>query len=374
VPFSLVFKAYSAPAAGPPRGKAASAAPALKAGLTLVELLIVMVLMIMVGGVAFTLYQVSARYSVQQQAVLEQMQNLRAALYTVARDVRMAGNGLRFIGVQKVQIYLPAAYADPSVQAGSGWFRYKGASADGVRAIYGTNGGAAGPDTLTLFRSESESAAALGQLKAAYMPGGANQFLSLRDPIKADALADGDMIAVADGSTAVILQAGSYEDSNRRIVIGPRFKPEAALPGGAGLPEGAKVYNLRNVTFVTYYIDVANHRLMANYYDAAMTNNDLDDVSRRSVTVANDIEDFQVSYFLNQAGTPTMPAAPEINEGLLANRWVRGASLALVSRSPRKSETAGEGAPLEVMDHTSVGPPDGHSRRIITEIINLRNF
>ena len=346
----------------------------LRLGATLVELLVVIVLVVLVCGVALTLYQLAARHSVQQQAVIEQTQNLRAALYTVARDVRMAGNGMRFMGNHIVQIYVDPSLVDYDIQEDSGWFIYKGATAYGVRPVFGQNGGIDGPDSLTIFSSEVERSAPLGQLGADYNPGSDDKII-LRDlPIVDGTLTAGDMLAITWNATTVIIQAGSFVPSSGEIRIGPRYKPQEPLPGSLSIPEGAEVYNLRDVTFVTYYVDTAENRLMASYMDASIGADDYDDALRHSVIVANDIEDFQVGYYLNPDGSDTVTALNGITEGNLSGRWVRGVALSLVSRSPLKNEASGEGEPIKVMDHTDVGSADGHSRRIMTENINLRNF
>ena len=90
-----------------------------------------------------------------------------------------------------------------------------------------------------------------------------------------------------------------------------------------------------------------------------------------------------MAYYLNGVhysgpaaadGYPEWTAKQEISEADLSSDWIRGIKLSLVSISPIRSEAAGEGAPIKVMDHTIVGPADGHSRRILTENISLRNF
>ncbi len=71
-----------------PERHAAPVPARLRPGMTLIELMIVLLVSIIILGAAFSLYQVNARYYVAQDALLEQQQNLRAALYSIARDVR----------------------------------------------------------------------------------------------------------------------------------------------------------------------------------------------------------------------------------------------------------------------------------------------
>ena len=193
------------------------------------------------------------------------------------------------------------------------------------------------------------------------------------------------MLAITQSTTTIIVQAGKFATSgkNTEITIGPRYKPEATLPGGLSIQQGSSVYNLRDVTFVTYYIDTSKNQLMASFLDGSIDNDDYDDQSRHAIIVANNIEDLQVAYYLNGVhysgsaaadGYPELTAKQEISEADLSSDWIRGIKLSLVSISPIRSEAAGEGAPIKVMDHTIVGPADGHSRRILTENISLRNF
>lgn len=339
-------------------------------GVTLVELLVVTVLIVLVCGVALTLYQLTVRHSVQQQAIQDQTQNLRAALYTVARDVRMAGNGLNFMGNQMVQIFIPVGLTDNDIQKDSGWFRYKGADAHGVRAVFGQNGGATGPDSLTIFRTEVESTIAIGSLQSDYHPGTDNSIF-LRDASTAVGLLNaGDMLAITWVGTSVIVQAESFNAGTGEIIIGQRYRPGEPLPGGVIVPEGAQIHNLRDVTFVTYHVDTAENRLMASYMDGSIDSDDYDNTADHSIIVANDIEDFQVAYYLNGTAVPING----ILEGNLSGNWVRGVTVSLVTRSSRNMNVSGGGGPLQVMDHTTVGAEDGFVRRIMTEDINLRNF
>jgi len=358
----------------------------LKAGLTLIELLVVLVLTTVVGGAALSLYLTSVRQSMQQQTLLDQDQNLRAALYTMTRDVRMAGNGLRFIGNEKVQIYIDPSLTDPNIQEGSGWFQYKGAAEPGVRAAFGHNGNVSdvtgGTDTLTIFYSGNEGSLALGSLSQGYTPGDTSIFL--RGGIGADTLTEGDMISITSGALSVILQVKSFSvgASETEIVIGERFKPGAPLPGGIALDEGSQVMNLREVTFVTYYVDTVDRRLMASYMNMDISNvDDFDDASRHAVMVAENIEDMQIAYYMNSTAVPPDPPRDTITEGdFTGSSWVKGISVSLVARAANKVEASQKAGPIkQVRDHVIAGPSDpqpidGYFRRVLTEDINMRNY
>ncbi|MDR0881989.1 MAG: PilW family protein [Candidatus Adiutrix sp.] len=395
----------------------------VKRGVTLVELLVVMVIMMVVMGAAFTLFQVTATHEARQQEVLTQTQNQRAALYTVARDVRMAGSGLGLVGVDMVQIYVPAEAFDPRIQEAAGWFKYKGAKNYGVRPIYGANSDTDDKsDTLTIFRTDAEAPKPLGQLKAQFAPADGELKLTATNPTLCKGgenseakvepgctINNGDILAVANGTTAVIVQAkvapptdvweapglsggktikiklGTPTDT---IAIGDRFKPGDNLPSGESFPPGSTVYNLGDITFVTYQVEVTEQennkrppvvRLMANYHDRA----------GGVVPVAHDIEDFQVAYYYSAPSQTDLTGPLNADDANFSKIFesadkdelqiVRAVDLAVVARTPNKSSLDKNGRPVEVMGHTAnVNPyadqPDGLARRVLTETVQLRNY
>lgn len=351
----------------------------LKAGVTLVELMVVVVIMAIVASAAFAMFQSTARHEANQQNILEQNQNLRAALYAVSADARMAGSGLALLGVERVQVFVPNAIINPDVQdGGNQWFRYAGENDYGVRAIFGTDsGGDAGrSDSLSIFRSEVETTIPMSRLSADYNPG-TSATLTLQDSVtEGDVISDGDILAIADGVEAVIVQASLPKDGTTAdINIGPRFRPAAGHPNGLTFPAGSSVYNLRNVAFVTYYVDRANMRLVADYHDETFNDDDPSNMTPHLVTVANNIEDFQVAYYYFQRGqTGLAPPTGAINGSLLTpgQVWIQAVQLGLVSRSRNISGVGGPGKPIELMGHTP-DTEDGFTRRVLTEMIQLRN-
>lgn len=60
-------------------------------GFTMVELLIAMVITAVVMGAVYTLYKTQQDSYIAQDQVVEMQQNVRASLYQMARDLRMAG-------------------------------------------------------------------------------------------------------------------------------------------------------------------------------------------------------------------------------------------------------------------------------------------
>ena len=347
-------------------------------GFTMVELLVVIVVSFFVTGAAFALYRTSSQYYVQQDALLEQNQNLRVGLYTVARDVRMAGNCFYLLSpfVSTIQVY--------SVPDGK-WFKYDDTLVTeyGIRAVFGKDGGVSEPDTLTIFRAEVESGSPLGTLASDFSPG-STTIIRLTENFKQNAVKQGDIVALVVGPMAMIVQVDNFNETgdNELIVTNnSRFRPDDPLEtpfSGLSFPAGSQVYNLRDVVAVTYYVDTATNCLMASYNDNLVTQMD----AGTSVIVATDIEDFQVRYILNN--TPMqVNTTPEIwqqgVDGIAENQlgngnWVAAINLALVSASDRGS-SFGDSQPVALFNHTQVATTsDKKQRRILTETISLRNF
>lgn len=352
-------------------------------GFTLVELLVAMLIMVIVTTVAMSVFNLSARHEVRQQDILEQMQNLRAAMYAVARDARMAGNGLAAVGLPLVQIYINqdetiinANIQDCSV---SKWFRYQGATFDGVIAIFGRDSGAAyQSDILTIFRTEIENINPIGTISDAFRPGDSSaigQVLVLKDSVTfGNSIADGDMIIVADGSRAVLLQATGTGVTNT-IRLGNRFRPAAPMPDNYTFDVGASIYNVRDVSFVSYYVDTAANRLLANYHDQTIVDHGSDYGNQSLVTVADNIEDFQVQYFTRRPFSNVMGPVSSLNAQELAGgvEWAESIVFAMTAISRAASGFGGEHVP-KALGHSMGHSNDKHSRRVMTQRIQLRNY
>jgi len=346
-----------------------------KPGLTLIELLIVMVISVLVLGAAVTLYQVNARVYVQQDAMLEQNQNLRVAMYTVARDVRMAGNSFPLLGSDITHI---------QVAVDGDWFQHEGSSTYGVRAIFGTDGGSDDTDTLTVFRADVESGSPVGQLKDDVALSGSLGSITLQEKYLYNTLQAGDIIALVDGNRAAILQvstdpddfpkkdhSGTVTGATDVITLGDtRFVPGGSIPNFPDFTAGTYVYNLRNVTFVTYSVD-DNYNLVADYHDSSITEYD----SGQTVIVATNIEDFQVRYILNGETIGPLQGSDGLDESRLdSDNWVVAVNLAMVSRSAIKDGSAKNRPPQLLFNHAFTGTSDGYQRRVLMETVFLRNF
>ena len=380
--------------------------PGFRPGVTLVELLVVVLISVIVVAVAFTLYRVNVTYYLKEDARLEQDQNLRVALSTVARDVRMAGNGYALLGppnrLQFIQVYVPSqerlGSGGRAVQQASleGWFSHADTAAEtaiaapdqlGARAIFGVDGGADGPDTLTIFRAEVESGAPLGHLSGAYDFSAARLFFS--DNFQEGVVRDKDILVLVNDNLAALAEVDSVPAAAPfnwvDIKLGGRFTPPGS--GAFSFPAGATVYNLRDVVFVTYFLDEENRQLMADHHDLDESGNPIG-----PVVVATNIEDFQVYYCFNDEVVNLDPAfdsdnvidlalTPEINSTKLD---VRGAGtvhrvntvvLGLMARAGegRDDRSARPGPRPAFFNREEGDVADRFTRNTLTEIINLRN-
>jgi hypothetical protein len=335
--------------------------------------LIVVVISLIISGVAFALYRSNTGYYLREEAYIQQQQNLRAAFYIMSRDLRMAGNGLRVLGpnVNLLNAWTPSRLAVDNgnfkIDIVPGWFSYPDSTENGIRAIFGIDGGDNQPDAITVFRAEVEYPAPLGLVKEI-----GSEFIDLDAAVKTDTVAAGDIIALVNENNAVILEVNSVSSNRITIVNNGRFTGPSGPP--STFPNlGSTVYNLRNVNLVTYYIDQINNRLMAAHHDPQYTG--YDDPASKSVVVANNIEDLQIQYFFgsDEVDPDALEHTPDISTARLKNDKVKALGLAMTSRSGygEGSTTRLRPALYNRLEGTT---PDNRRRSTLSEFIYLRNY
>jgi hypothetical protein len=341
-----------------------------------------MVISLIVTGVAFSIYRLNASYYLREDAYLQQYQNLRVALYTISRDVRMAGNGFYVIGpdFKLMQAFTTsreearAGLHPPSeMVAVSTWFRHADTSTPGVRAIFGVDGGDTDPDTVTIFRAEVETGSPLAQVT-----GLSGNRLSLNNGISESALKSGDIIAVGSGTSALIFESDSISFSGGEadeipVKPGGRFTASSSVFPAGFDPVGLNVYNFRDVGIITYWLDTARNALMASYHDSAKT--DYNDLAGTSSIVASNIEDLQVYYFMDNHDVDFSRASndPDISSTALDTHRVKAVALGITARSPY-----GDGPPIHrrpaLFNRAEGTAPDNRLRNVLIETVFLRNF
>jgi prepilin-type N-terminal cleavage/methylation domain-containing protein len=349
-----------------------------RAGVTLVELMVTMALALIVSGVAFMIYRINTSFYLREEAYIQQQQNLRAAFYIMGRDLRMAGNGMKVIGpdVRRVrlwtssrQILSPGGF--PAIDPAEGWFAPPDDATPGAWAIFGLDGGADRPDTVTVFRSEVEYPSQLGVISSV---SGNSYRLSQDVPegaLECDAASGKcDVVALVNGDQAVIVEVEEFDDDLVTVRLGEASTPPS-LPASFPLI-GAAMYSLRGASLTTFYLDEASDQLMAAYHDRHSSI--YDDPATRSMVVANNIEDLQVYFFYDgfDVDPESLRLDPDLGSGPLADREVKAVALGLTSRSGY-----GEGPNVRtrpaLYNREAGTATDNRRRTTLSEFIYLRN-
>lgn len=351
-------------------------------GMTLVEMLVSVVVGMMILALVVLIYNSASRSYVRQDAQIEQTQNLRVGLYSIIRDLRMAGGGFNIIGLSQAQRIQVPVYLSGQPAT---WFTYPGDPVSGAVPIFGVDGGSTGTDSVTVCWLGLESATPIGVL--ANPLSGGNDRLTLRQsppqPSDANAAGDellrgGDMLLVVDGSgNAMAVKTALDTDPTAQVIKFENNLP-APLPNSlASWPAGSQVFNIKSLRLVTYSI-AANSSLIANLHGRDLGDAD----ATGAVLVAPNIEDLQLRYF--SAGTnPAISAGGR--EGLNVATLqtlngppptlrIRGVSVALSSRSSAVDPHDQKHSPYKIFNHQDVGPEDKFPRRLLTETVQLRNY
>jgi hypothetical protein len=334
--------------------------------MTLVELLTVILLGSLLLTMVFMLYSSSSRSYIRQGEILEQTMNLRGGLANLSRQLRMAGNGFNLLGLDQgslVQIYLKDEAGKPT-----GWFQYPGSSVFGARPVWGSDGGASGPDSITICALAPDFTTTLGSLAMDFAP--SHDQLRLDQVLEVPAgldpkevLKPGDWLALVPLSGHPILVEADADGSDLRDI---KLKPfPGSFPNGvASIPSGTPVYNVKTVTLRTYRIDPANNTLLM---DSDMVNGDL---------MAENIEDLQISYCAT--GEPGIFSSYnyDLSSIDLVKDPVKAVRVVISSRAARPDpyHNKYQLTPIPSMNRTVYGPADEHMRRQLENVVQLRNY
>ena len=334
-------------------------------GMTLIELLTVIFLGLLLLSMVFMLYSNSSRSYMRQGDILVQTLNLRGGLASLSRQIRMAGNGYTLLGLNQnslVQVYLKDETGTPV-----SWFRYPGAATYGAKPIWGEDGGLDGPDSVTICALSPDFATPLGTLASDFAPTHDRLVLDnvLEVPTgldESEVLKVGDWLALVPSSgNPVLVEADSDGSDLTRIMV--KDLP-GAFPNGVGsISAGAAVYNVKTVTLRTYSVDTANRTLLM---DSDMVDGDL---------MAENIEDLQVSYCVSPTGPGDLANySNELGPFDLLEHPVRAVRIILISRAARPDPYHNTYQPIKAINHVNVGPSDGHMRRFLENVVQLRNY
>jgi hypothetical protein len=343
-----------------------------KLGLTMVEMLIVMAIFIMVAGVCFSFYISNTSQFLLSQAYVEQQQNLRVAFYVMSRDLRMAGNGLNVLGpdVSIVQAYTGSQMAISGdhvvVDTSPGWFKNTDTTELGFRAIFGFDGGNSAADSVTVFRAEMEYPSPLGVVTSISL----SKF-ELDTDSPTSTVQSGDIIVLVNGSQACLLETDTVEDNEITYKAGGRFTGPSGPPSTFPVI-GSTVYNFKDISLLTYYLDQANNRLMVANHDIA--HDIFDDPTTKSSVVANNIDDLQLFYFFeSHTVDPSMlNEDPDMSTNTLKDDYVKAVALAMTSKANYGTGGKTRYRP-ELFNRAQGSLADNYRRGVLSEYVYLRN-
>jgi type IV pilus assembly protein PilW len=312
-------------------------------GFTLVELLVAMTMGLIVLTVMFTMFRTSQRSYTLQDYVAEMQQNLRVAMSSVSRDLRMAGCGVNLLNqlIPTVEVY------NDNV---GGWSNLQGITA--------TNS-STGPDRIELFIGDIQSGEYDATIREA-MPDASAE-------LKVDTVAnfeEGDMVIISNGINAALFVVTQVQPGSLAIVHNSGlsdYNPPAAFkafPHGGGYAQGSRLYNFGNGRWVTYYIDTTDPdhpKLVADTHDVAGV-----------VTVAENIEDMQFHYFMADGSDTDNPSGDEDN--------VRAIRVTFSARTDAVDRDANVFRPVTIEDHViGTVASDGYRRRLLSTVVKVRN-
>jgi type IV pilus assembly protein PilW len=254
-----------------------------ESGMSLIELMVGM-LIGLIGIVIIThLYLTNEQYKRSTTGAGTAQVNGAVALYTMERDVRMAGFGLNHsgaMGCSSVQYFYDGAYSSPPGPPGGGALPPLN-----FVPVFITQGvGAA--DSITLLFGNAPERALPGTLSES-MPQPSAEF-------KVDGTAGfnvGDLVLVAQGSTCMLTQVTQVQTSASHLQHNPGGSDWNPVGGGSLLPAftaGANLFDLGNPTWRTY--SIAGNRLQVSEVLMAVS------AGATPMQLVDDIVDLQAEY------------------------------------------------------------------------------
>ncbi|MDR1576632.1 MAG: prepilin-type N-terminal cleavage/methylation domain-containing protein [Deltaproteobacteria bacterium] len=349
----------------------------LKPGVTLVELLVVIAVGMLVAGVAFAIFRLNSQRYLTSEASLEQRLNLRTALFSLTRELRMAGNGLFVLGpgLTLVQAYAPmkssrACGQKPVLTDTLAWFSNCDTSTPGVRALFGEDGGEDSSDMITIFKAEPEFSEPLGEAKSF------NDWkLELLAPTNGSSVKTGDIIGLAHGDRATLLEVGPLTVSEAYSSVPIKENGRYTGPNGppTGFPvNGATVYNLRDVSIATYFINEATNQLVVVHHDQRA--NPAAPNSSPMIPLADNIEDLQFFYFFHNEDVDNsrVNLDPGINTSKLNNDKIYAVTVGLTAKSAAEPLFPAKTRP-SLFNRKAGSAVEKASRLSILETVQLRN-
>lgn len=260
-------------------------------GLTLIEVMIGMVIGL-IGIIVITqVYLVNESYKRSTTGAGSAQVNGAIALYTLERDLRMAGYGIASsdaLGCGQVQYYYNGAYSSPPGSA-------SGALPPIVLAPVVITDGGGGPDTITvMYSTDAERIVPATLSKSMPTP---SAELNLDNPT---GFSDnpGDLIILSQGGVCTLMQVTQVQVSALKLQHNPGSTALWNPAGGGSLfpaySQGASVFNLGRPLVNTYSISSSSLRLLTMFTASATTV--VPGYNATPVSLISDIVDLQAQY------------------------------------------------------------------------------
>jgi hypothetical protein len=348
----------------------------LRSGVTLIELMIVVCLSFLLTAVIFGLYRIHMTGYLRDDAYSKLEDGLTASFRTMVTELRMAGNGFK-VSVPPLKLCSAWTPSQPFQKDGQtlidpqeSWFKYdpnSNTDKQGFRAIFGFDGGVKHADAVTIFKAQLEYPRALG-----FVAEFNGTQLILGENIKQGAVAENDIVAVVSKEKGFLLEIiNSY---NNVLVINPKGRfmdPSGLLPFTELF--GAPVYNFKDVSLTTYYLNEDKNRLMVAHHDQGLGDYDVPEV--KSSVLAENIEDLQLYYYYEDeiVNLNFISEIPDVGQAVLDNYRVKAVAIGMTGRSPQSQGQINRRRPA-LFNRQAGTESDNNRRATLIELVYLRNF
>lgn len=298
-------------------------------GFTLIELLVTMAVVSIIMVAVISAFNIQQKSQVKQQLIAEVQQNVRAATYMLARDIRMASFGL---GDGEVTYWDGASYQPYKA------INIVNSNPDRIEILYAVK-----KDIMDTGMNGTEVDALTTSLLT-----NSEDILNVDDATDIDA---GDTMIIANGSHSSLIDITSIADAPKldhapEVGVNPPIGQQITSKGSYDI--GSRLYKLRYMTYDVSY-DNPSHPVMR-----------MDDTGPRNgdqfVKIAEDIEDLQAFYVFENGDELDYYNDAETDHTYADIRAVK-INITARTRTPR-SDFGG----------------DGYGRRNLELELKIRNF
>jgi type IV pilus assembly protein PilW len=262
-------------------------------GLTLLEVMIGMAIGLIGIVIIAQVYLVNENYKRSTTGAGGAQINGAIALYTMERDLRMAGYGVNnasALECGQIQYYYNGTYSSPPGAPG-------GLMPVVLAPVVITDGGAGAPDSVTVLYGNPADRTTLASLSKLMLTADAD--IDVDNPTGFSFVpgGTGDLAILSQGGVCTLIQVTDVEMSALRIKHNSGVNaPWNPAPGGSfsAYATGATLFNLGRPTVNTYSINASNLRLLSVFTSTSTTV--VPSYNATPVAIVNDIVDLQAQY------------------------------------------------------------------------------